>query len=150
MRTTPRAQSAVEEVVRSPSSGGADVKTAVGGGAGGEFVGDVDGVALPAVLGRRVPQPDVLTGVVARERHFTVSIDVGREECSVGEGGGDDPPVAVADRFTRGGEELPVVAASDDDITDVGAFPRPDRPGLVAEVAGVEAGAWMATLMAST
>jgi hypothetical protein len=36
----------------------------MGGRRGDEGDGDVDGVALVAVLGRRVPQPDMVAGVV--------------------------------------------------------------------------------------
>ena len=98
---------------------------------GDELVGDVDGVALVAVLGRRVPQPDVLADVLGGQGDGAVSADVGHGERAVGVDAGDGPPVAVADRLTCGGEEVTVVAAGDDDVADVGALTAADqrRPG---------------------
>ena len=129
------------EVVGVASSGRADVQAAVGGGTSDEFVGDVDGVALVAVLGRRVPQPDVLADVLGRQGDRAVSRDMGHDERAVVVDAGDGPPVAVADRLPCGGEELTVVAARDYDITDVSEFTAGDRRGAVGvEVAGVEAG----------
>ena len=83
------------------AAGRADVQAAVGGGAGDEGEGDVDGVALVAVLGGRVAEPDVLSGVVGGEGDGAVSAAVGHGERPVGVGGDDGPQVAVADRFTR-------------------------------------------------
>ena len=48
-------------------AGGADVEAAVGGGGGDELDGDVDGVALVAVLGGGVAEPDMLADVVGGE-----------------------------------------------------------------------------------
>ena len=56
---------------------GGDVQAAPGGGRGGEGDGGVDGVGLPAVLGRRVAEPDVLADVVGWEGDVAVSRPVG-------------------------------------------------------------------------
>ena len=48
----------------SSGPGGGDVQAAVGGGGGDEGDADVDGVALVAVLGGGVAEPDMLGHVV--------------------------------------------------------------------------------------
>jgi hypothetical protein len=129
-----------EEVVPCSSSGGADVEPAVGGGARDELVGDVDGVALVAMLGCPVSQPDVLAGVVPGESHVAVFPEMGRDDRAVGEGGGDRPQITVADRLTCGCEKVAVVAAGHDHITHGDALPCSDRRSpVLVEVAGAEA-----------
>ena len=54
------------EVVLVAAAGGGDVEPAMGGGGGGEGDADVDGVALVAVFGGGVAEPDVLGDVVGR------------------------------------------------------------------------------------
>ena len=128
-----------EEVVGVASSGRADVQAAVGGGAGDELVGDVDGVALVAVLGRRVPQAGRARGHT-RPGRVTVPCPARWDTTSPpsSSDAGDGPAVAVADRLTCGGEELTVVAAGHHDITDMRALAVSDRDGAVGvEVAGV-------------
>ena len=66
------------DVVVVASSGGGDVQPAVGGGRGDERDADVDGVALVAVLGGRVAQPDMLGDVVGRQRDGPASVDAAR------------------------------------------------------------------------
>ena len=123
------------------SSGGGDVQAAVGGGRGDEGDADIDGVALMAVLGGRVPQPDMLGDVVGRQRDGPAAFDPLDGECSVAMGRGDEPLLPVADGLTVAGGELPVVAAGDDDLTDMRLFAAGDgdRGGGV-KVTGVEAG----------
>ena len=55
------------------AAGGGDVQAAPGGRWRGEGDGGVDGVGLPAVLGRRIPEPDVLADIVGWDRDVTVS-----------------------------------------------------------------------------
>ena len=52
-----------------------DVEAAAGGGFGGEFDAGGDGVALDAVFGGGVAEPDVLAGVVGGEGGGAVSTD---------------------------------------------------------------------------
>ena len=81
------------------AAGGADVEAAVGGGGGGEGDADVDGVALVAVFGGGVAEPDVLGDVVGRQGDGA-GRPAGDGERAVGMGGGDGPEVAVADGLT--------------------------------------------------
>ena len=55
------------------AAGGGDVQAAPGGDRRGEGDGGVDGVGLPAVLGRRVAEPDVLADVVGGQGDVAVS-----------------------------------------------------------------------------
>ena len=58
------------------AAGGGDVQAAAGGRWRGEGDGGVDGVGLPAVLGRRVAEPDVLADVVGGQGDVAVSASV--------------------------------------------------------------------------
>jgi hypothetical protein len=79
------------EVVGAPSAGGADVEVAAGGGLSGEVDADIHGVALGTVLGRRIPQPDVLPHVVGGQSNLTVTLDRGHGERTIGVDAGDRP-----------------------------------------------------------
>ena len=54
------------ELVRFTATRRTDVEPTARGGAGDEVVADVNGDALVAVLGRRVPEPGMVTDVVDR------------------------------------------------------------------------------------
>jgi hypothetical protein len=123
-----------------PPASGCDVQPAMRRSWRGEGDANVDGVALMAVLGGGVPQPNTLRDVVGRERHHAAA-GAGDGERSIGVGGGDRPQVAVADDLTVAGDEPAVVPAGHDDLTDMGPFITANRNGAVrAEPAGVEAG----------
>ena len=72
-----------------------------GGGDDGEA--DVDGVALVAVGGGGVAEPDVGPGVVGREGHLPVSVEVRHGDAAVPADVDDGPLVAVADGFAAVG-----------------------------------------------
>ena len=65
-----------EDPVLGAASGGGDVEAAVGGGGRDDADADVDGVALVAVGGGGVAEPDVRSGVVGGERHLTVPVEM--------------------------------------------------------------------------
>ena len=93
------------------------------------------------MLGRRVPQPDVVAAVVGGERDIAMSAVVGHGQRSIEADAGDGPGVTVADRFAAAGGEAAIVAAGGDDVTDVDVFAAGDRcRRFRVEVTGVEAG----------
>jgi hypothetical protein len=61
-------------VIAAPAGG--DVEAAVGGGSGDDADADVDGVALVALAGGGVAEPEMRSGVVGRERDLTVSVEM--------------------------------------------------------------------------
>ncbi len=120
----------VDPVLVAPA-GHRDVQAAVRGRRRDEGEGDVDGVALVAVFGRRVPQADMLAAVVGGQRDGAVSTEMGHGQRTVGMGSDDGPPVAAAYRFTPLGAQAAVVAARRDDLADTGVFTATDRDGDV-------------------
>ena len=123
------------------AAGDGDVEAAAGRRRRGQADAGGDVAGLPAVLGRHVAEPDMLTGVVGGEGHVAVSALVGHGQRSVVADAGDGPGVSVADGLAGCGDEPPVVATCRHDVTDVGVLAAGDpcrRVGV--EVAGVEAG----------
>lgn len=92
-----------QEAVEVTTSGGADVEAPVGRGGGDDGQAHVDRVALMAVGGCGVAEPDVLARVVGRERDLPASVFVGHGEAAVAAKGGDCPAVAIADRIAAVG-----------------------------------------------
>jgi hypothetical protein len=124
------------------SAGGGDVQPTVGGGRRGEGDTDVDGVALVAVLGGGVAEPDMLSDIVGGQGHVAASVEPFDREGSVEVGRDNEPLVAVADGLAAAGGEVPVVAAGHDDLTDIGLLLAGDGDGGGwVEIAGVKAGA---------
>ena len=123
-----------EESVVVPAAGGADVQAAVAGCGGDDGDADVDCVALVAVGGGGVPEADVGSGVVQRERDRAVPLQV-RHGQAVTVEALDCPAVAVADRLAMVGAQRAVVAAGDDDVADARGLTARDAEPDGAEVA---------------
>ena len=123
------------------AAGDGDVEAAASRRRRGDADAGGDVVGFPAVLGRHVSEPDMLTGVVGGEGDVAVSALVGHGQRPVVADVGDGPGVPVADGLAGRGGEAAVVAACRHDVTDVGVFAAGD-PGrrVGVEVAGVEAG----------
>jgi len=113
----------------------------VGRGREGEGDTDLDPVSFVAVLGGRVSEPDMLGDVPGRQRDGPPPIGVVDGYRAVGPGAGHLPMVLVVYGLTPVGDELPVVATGDHDVTHVRVLAATDwdRGGRV-EVAGVEVG----------
>ena len=135
-----------EELIALATAGGADVQPAAGRHTVEEFVGDVDRRALVAVLGRRVPEADVVADVVGGEADGAVPRVRCHGDRLVRVGSGDDPQVPVADRVTGRGGERAVVASGDDEVSGVGGLTTTDRNGparrevAVGETGGLDRG----------
>src|SRR4051794_28554856 len=105
-----------------------------------ELDGDVDGVALGAVFGGGVAKADVVVDVVGGQGEGAVSGAVGHGERSVPVSGEDVPHVAVADRLSHLGAQVPLVAAGGDHVARVGELVVGDPDGAVGtELADGEA-----------
>lgn len=65
-----------EDPVLGAASGGGDVEAAMGGGGRGNADADVHGVALVALGGGGVAEPDMRSGIAGGERHLPVSVEV--------------------------------------------------------------------------
>ena len=133
------------------AAGDGDVEAAAGRRRRGEADAGGDVVGLPAVLGRRVSEPDVLADVVGGEGDVAVSALVGHGHRSVVADGGDGPGVSVADRLTGRGGEAAVVAAGRHDVTDVGVFAAGDPVAVSgSRWPASRRACWTAWLMVST
>ena len=127
------------DLVLLPAAGDRDVQAPPGRRRGSQRDAGADGVGFAAVLGRRIPEADMLTHILGGEHDDAVSLSMGHGQRAVAADPGDHPRFPVTDRVPGGGEEAAVVSSGGDDVTDVGGFAGGDRSGRVrVELAGGE------------
>lgn len=86
-------------LVAGAAAGGTDVEAASGGGSGRQLDADGDGVALVAVFGGGITEPDMVDDVVGRQHDSCVARRCGGGDRSVGVDVVNGPQLAVADGY---------------------------------------------------